>query len=380
MVSDKSLSARMHGRVSAEKGKRGRRAGGFVFPRLGLKETLRLAEAIERENGGQPFSRLTLAKVLDMSPNGDNFRALISASTRYGLTEGSHVAEKLSLTPNGAVIVSASSDEQAKKKALLSCLMLPKVFQDVFTRFNGKSIPSEISLKDTLRSDFGVPSEDVNAVYQILDQNMKDYGLVEEIRGTKYLQLEKLAPVILKQEEMKVEQEEKQTGTKESGEGRGIEQPSKIAPPAPATVEVKVPRVFISHSKNKTILGQIKQVLDFGKFQYVIAEEKETTAIPLPDKVFNLMWECNCAIINVSADTEKKQGDGFGINENVIAELWGAFLHYKKRVILVIDSRLKDKLPSMMQGLTAIFYEGDKLAWDDGIRLQKALDEFRNQL
>jgi predicted nucleotide-binding protein len=263
---------------------------------------------------------------------------------------------------------------------LLSCLMLPKVFQDVFTRFNGKSIPSEISLKDTLRSDFGVPSEDVNAVYQILDQNMKDYGLVEEIRGTKYLQLEKLAPVILKQEEMKVEQEEKQTGTKESGEGRGIEQPSKIAPPAPATVEVKVPRVFISHSKNKTILGQIKQVLDFGKFQYVIAEEKETTAIPLPDKVFNLMWECNCAIINVSADTEKKQGDVFGINENVIAELWGAFLHYKKRVILVIDSRLKDKLPSMMQGLTAIFYEGDKLAWDDGIRLQKALDEFRNQL
>jgi predicted nucleotide-binding protein len=102
--------------------------------------------------------------------------------------------------------------------------------------------------------------------------------------------------------------------------------------------------------------------------------------IPLPDKVFNLMWECNCAIINVSADTEKKQGDVFGINENVIAELWGAFLHYKKRVILVIDSRLKDKLPSMMQGLTAIFYEGDKLAWDDGIRLQKALDEFRNQL
>jgi hypothetical protein len=49
-------------------------------------------------------------------------------------------------------------------------------------------------------------------------------------------------------------------------------------------------------------------------------------------------------------------------------------------VILVIDKKLKDLLPSILQGLTAIFYEGDELSWNDGMRLQKALTEFREKL
>ena len=121
-------------------------------------------------------------------------------------------------------------------------------------------------------------------------------------------------------------------------------------------------------------------MLSFGNFKYEIAEERETTAIPLPDKVFGLMLKCNCAIINISADEEKRQGETYGMNENVLIEIGGAFLHYEKRVILVIDKKLKDLLPSILQGLTAIFYEGDELSWNDGMRLQKALTEFRSTL
>src|SRR2546428_5745754 len=112
----------------------------------------------------------------------------------------------------------------------------------------------------------------------------------------------------------------------------------------------------------------------------VISEEKETAATPLSDRVSGLMWDCNCAIINISADDEKKEEEILRINENVLAEVWGAYLHYKKRVILVIDKRLKDDLPSVMQGLTTIFYERNQLSWTDGMKLQNALNEFRNQL
>src|SRR5438309_3238394 len=77
---------------------------------------------------------------------------------------------------------------------------------------------------------------------------------------------------------------------------------------------------------------------------------------------------------------EKKEEETLEINENVIAEVWGAYLHYKKRVILVVDRRLKDKLPNSMQGLTAIFYERNQISWTDGVRLQSALNEFRNLL
>src|SRR5207247_3318663 len=83
-----------------------------------------------------------------------------------------------------------------------------------------------------------------------------------------------------------------------------------------------VPTVFVSHSKNKRILTQIKEILDFGQFDHRIAVETETTAIPIPDKVFGLMRECNCAIINVSADETEKGDDGaYGVNPNVLTEI-----------------------------------------------------------
>ena len=100
-----------------------------------------------------------------------------------------------------------------------------------------------------------------------------------------------------------------------------------VTPAASAGVR----RVFISHSKNKTIVKQIKEMLDFGKFEYEVAEERETLAIPISEKVFGLMEKCNCAIINLSADEEKKQKDStYTINENVLTEIGAAYLHYKR--------------------------------------------------
>jgi len=389
MTLDKTEQTQMHGReaqihkpLSAEKrekGKRGRRAGGFVFPRLPLKQALVLAELIERENAGQPFSRITLAKLLDQSPSGDNFRALILASARYGLTIGSHSSDKMALTENGRSIVSIS-EEQIKKNALLNALMLPKVFQDVFTRYNGKYIPSEISLKDLLKTDFGVPPEDVNAVYGVLQQNMTDYGLIENIKGSKYLQLEKLAaPSQVSQTNVEVDDKsEKGENLPDTNTITKVSNPPQV-PPIQQQIE-KIPRVFISHSKNKKILENIKQTLTFGKFDSRVAEEKETLAIPLSDKVFSLMQECNCAIINISADEEKKQGEIYGINENVLIEIGASFLYYNKRVLLVIDKKLKERLPSILQGLTAIFYEGQELTFNEGLKLMEVLGEFRNKL
>ena len=151
--------------------------------------------------------------------------------------------------------------------------------------------------------------------------------------------------------------------------------------PMPQQPIEKIPRVFISHSKNKKIVDQIKQMLEFGKFEYEVAEERETAAIPISEKVFGSMSRCNCAIINISADEEKRQPDSsFGLNENVLTETGAAYLHYDRRVILLVDSRLRDKLPSNIKGLYALFYEGDQLSWDMGMKLQKSLTEFRERL
>jgi len=204
-------------------------------------------------------------------------------------------------------------------------------------------------------------------------QNINELEIEDDYEDKKYLRLDKLGSKIIVKAKAETVLEEDEIADEQTEETAPI-----IA--STQTVQLKVPWVFISHSKNKKILDQIRQMLEFGKFKHEIAEERETLAIPLSDKVFGLMQKCNCAIINISADEERKQGENYTINENVLIEIGGAFLHYDKRVILIIDERFKDALPSILKGLTAIFYQGDTLSWEDGMRLQKALTEFRERL
>ena len=395
----------------------------FPFPRNSLKEALAVPRAIEHDNAGKPYDTALLAKQsFNTTPRSSSFEVLLTSSERYGLTVGSSRAKAISLTAEGDAIV-ASSDESIRAANIRRALLTPKVFEEFFTRYDGKILPSEEILKVVLEQEFQVPKPYVYECYEVLMKNIADYDLLIPFGDSRTVYLGKLMkqagmpqpPVVEPTaEQPPVEQppvdqppgvqppgvqppgvqppgvqppvagpkkgDEKWGGLTDLLPTSGPPVPVATPPPEPAKIDVKVPRVFISHCKNKNILRQIKQMLDQGKVERVISEEKETAATPLSDRVSGLMWDCNCAIINISADDEKKEEETLEINENVIAEVWGAYLHYKKRVILVIDRRLKDKLPNSMQGLTAIFYEQNQISWTDGVRLQSALNEFRNQL
>ena len=385
----------------------------FPFPRNSLKEALAVPRAIEHDNASKRYDTALLAKQsFNTTPRSSSFEVLLTSSERYGLTVGSSRAKAISLTAEGDAIV-ASSDESIRAANIRRALLTPKVFEEFFTRYDGKILPSEEILKVVLEQEFQVPKPYVYECYEVLMKNIADYDLLIPFGDSRTVYLGKLMkqagmpqpPVVEPTaEQPPVEQPpvDQPPGVQPPGVQPPVAGPKKgdekwggltgllttsgppvpvaTPPPEPAKIDVKVPRVFISHCKNKNILRQIKQMLDQGKVERVISEEKETAATPLSDRVSGLMWDCNCAIINISADDEKKEEETLEINENVIAEVWGAYLHYKKRVILVIDRRLKDKLPNSMQGLTAIFYEQNQISWTDGVRLQSALNEFRNQL
>jgi len=190
-------------------------------------------------------------------------------------------------------------------------------------------------------------------------KNARELGIITEIKGSEYFQLSKLVPPTEVVEEKAEEIPEEVT-------------PEVIRP----EIKIEKTTVFISHSKNKKIVDQIKDILEFGQFDYRIAEETETTAIPIPDKVFGLMRDCNCAIINVSADEQEKREDGtYGVNQNVLIEIGAAFLLYNKKVILLADKRVQ--LPSNLQGLYRCDYEGNELTFNTAMKLQRALTEFR---
>lgn len=143
-------------------------------------------------------------------------------------------------------------------------------------------------------------------------------------------------------------------------------------PPAPA----EPMRVFIAHGKNMEIVEQLQTMLGVAEIPNEVAEEEETTAIPVPDKVFSAMKRCRAAIISVSVDESHRDGNGgYTINENVLIEIGAAFVLYDRRVVLVWDKRLP--VPSNLQGLYRCEYEGEELSWTAGMKLMKAIQDFK---
>lgn len=154
------------------------------------------------------------------------------------------------------------------------------------------------------------------------------------------------------------------------------ELPKGIEEPIPEEPLPEKLRVFIAHSKNVEILEQVKTMLDLAGLEFEVAEEEESTAIPVPDKVLTAMRSSNAAVICVTADENSAAEDGtFTVNQNVLIEIGAAFVIYDRRVVLVWDKRVP--VPSNLQGLYRCEFEGDELSWSAGMKLMKAVNKFK---
>lgn len=137
-------------------------------------------------------------------------------------------------------------------------------------------------------------------------------------------------------------------------------------------------RVFITHGKNKKILAQVKELVSFGKFEPIVAQERETAAKPVPDKVMDEMRGCQAAVIHVGADGvlyDEDEKEIPQINGNVLIEIGAAMALYGKNFILLVEEGVK--LPSNLQGLYECRYKGDELNMEATMKLLKAFNAFR---
>ena len=85
--------------------------------------------------------------------------------------------------------------------------------------------------------------------------------------------------------------------------------------------------MFITHGKQRAIVTQIKELLTFGNFEPVVSVERESTAIPVPEKVFEDMRSCAAGIIHVGAEgkyLDKEGKEHTKINDNVLIEIGAA--------------------------------------------------------
>ena len=137
-------------------------------------------------------------------------------------------------------------------------------------------------------------------------------------------------------------------------------------------------RVFITHGRNRKILDQVKELVAFGKFEPVVAQERETAAKPVPYKVMDDMRDCQAAVIHVGVDGMLFDKDGNEvpqINENVLIEIGAAMALYGLNFILLVEDGVR--LPSNLQGLYECRYSGDELNMTATMKLLKAFNEFK---
>jgi len=343
------------------------------IPKLTLSETIRLAQCLYDDFAGKSAAPHQLAISVDISPTSSYFRDICGASIAYGLTEGGCNAQEISLTQLGKRVV-APTTEGDDVKAKVEATIRPKIIQDFFSRYNRAKFPSDRIGLNVLQ-EMGVPQNRLSNVFEIIKRNGEYVGIIHQTKTGPFVAIDTPKPIAAGVE---IIQE--------------IEEPPQLpefpAKPPEEEISEKVPgietpakpennRVFISHGKNRKIVAQIKEILTFGKFEAVVSVERESLAVPVPDKVFEDMRSCAAGVINVAKEGEYLDQEGnrvVRLNENVLIEIGAAIALYKKNFVLLVEKGVD--LPSNLQGLYRCEYEGDKLDYDATIKLLKTFNEF----
>ena len=221
--------------------------------------------------------------------------------------------------------------------------------------------------------DFGVPKDRLETTLQHIKENAQLAGFLKETPGRgMFVAIDAPEPTVTALRLLKEVGDEPNSDSKEVKDVKATPAPvahiggSKL-PPAVSEAE-KPLRVFIPHGKNLGMVEQVKGVLELYDIPFEVAEEGETTAIPVPEKVRQTMNRCTAAIAVVTADEVDKHGDEYRINMNVNMEIGAAFVLYGfEGTILVWDKRVK--VPSNIQGLYRMEFEGEELSFASGTKL-----------
>jgi predicted nucleotide-binding protein len=344
-------------------------------PAYGLQPALRVGQAIADSYGKNPTKPLRVAQAMNMLPGSSTFRMLCGASIAYGLTEGGYNSDLITLTPLGRRIVAPTKegdDQAAKREALLR----PRVVREFLTRYNESKLPSQVIAKNVLE-EMAVPPERAGEVFDMLVEGARGVGFLRDVKGQTYVDLDGTTVATAEPDadgaiglEVAVE-----TSASTPSDDRD-EAPSSTVP---RTTARKTGRVFITHGRNKEIVGQLKEVLTFGKFTPIVAMEQETVSKPVSDKVMDDMRSCSAAIIHVGTEMRVLDPDGKErrmLNQNVLIEIGAALALYGRNFILLVEKGVE--LPSNLQGLYEVRYEGEKLDYESTMKLLKAFNDFRS--
>lgn len=350
-------------------------------PAYDLDEAVLVAKALLQEYGGHPAAPLDVAAAMDLTPTSGKFRMLCGSSIAYGLTTGGYNAAQIAPT-NLARQIIEPQEEGADLAGKREAVMKPRILREFLSKYSGSPLPREDIGLNVLKG-LNVPVDRVEQVWNMVLRSADSVGFLQTIKDRRYVNLGGIRPP---------EQHAKAGGEEDADESPQVqikELVKTVQEPEPTAVaqeerhatvqnDTRLRRVFITHGKNTAFIEPLKELLGFGELIPVVSIHKESVAQPVPDKVMNDMRGCGAAIIHVDGEMKLLDADAKEhtvINSNVLIEIGAAMALYGRRFILLVRDGVK--LPSNLQGLYEVRYQGDALDGAVTIRLLKAINEMK---
>ncbi|OYZ16578.1 MAG: hypothetical protein B7Y35_01165 [Sphingomonadales bacterium 28-64-96] len=347
-------------------------------PAYSLDEALRVASAIADNYASQPTKPLEVAAAMNLAPGSSHFKMLTGAAIAYGLTTGGYNAVEIGLTQMAERILrplEEGDDLIAKREALLT----PNVVGQFLKKYNGSPLPPD-SIANNVLISMGVPKERTENVYRLILDGAGTLGLLQEIKGKKYVNIDqKISNTSISYSSPELEKSPDLSIADGNQTTEMSKQERSIIPTEKATQSAAPnKKVFITHGRNKGFVDPIKKLLAFGELEPIVSVERQSVSQPFPEKVMNDMRDCGAAIIHVEGEMTLIDSDAkehVVLNPNVLIEIGAAMALYGKKFILLVRDGVK--LPSNLQGLYEVRYEGESLDGNATIRLLEAINQLK---
>lgn len=351
------------------------------IPAYELDQALLIAKALLLEYGGGPSTPLDVAAAMELTPTSGKFRMLCGSSIAYGLTIGGYNAAQISITELAKQVLEPQ-EEGADLVGKREAIMKPRILREFLSKYSGSPLPREDIGLNVLKS-MNVPPDRTAQVWDMIVKSADSVGFLQTIKDRKYVNLGGVKPsaTASTSEIDQASVDVSSAGLKELVKTVHEPESDVVAHESrrPAIQnEARMRRVFITHGKNTAFIEPLKELLGFGELIPVVSIQKESVAQPVPDKVMNDMRGCGAAIIHVDGETkflDSEAKEHTVINSNVLIEIGAAMALYGRRFILLVRDGVK--LPSNLQGLYEVRYQGDALDGGVTIRLLKAIQELK---
>lgn len=152
--------------------KNGSKIAPWTFPKNTLEDAIKIPQAIEQQNGGNPMKSDVLVKAVGFNSTSDwRFLDLLRSANLYGLVEGSGKMAAVSITAVGSDVIAPGSPVQ-RQTALLKAFRNVDDFQKVEAFYKNKRLPEDEFFENTLVREFHIPRERVRHFIQTFTKNL----------------------------------------------------------------------------------------------------------------------------------------------------------------------------------------------------------------